>query len=378
MFTRFFHTFWGRLTLCVSPPLVGAVLLVLSGLSVSAASKELTVYHDITPQANYTAFSTNAYRGTIWTGSSDYSTIRINFTDLRAKVAYDNSSYKLTKVILHMIVSGRDYALEPFTYNTLTSGGVGFLEWVYATPQSPIDIYCDLFNKDDSGDKRSEINFYLEILYGEFSQTGTSGGTTSQYKRLTDYIYCDYSGYYGETGVSTPDLDNPVVDGLDEVNKTIQNQFDEEKGQAAQQGSDAEELVGQLDSVKNKWEILWYPITFTNRVLQVFTGGTQAVSYKRSYASVTGFRYDEATGYLEPVIDASRASPARSAGTIISLPPYTLPILNVQLWDGYTFDLSQVKESNEALFNALYVVITVMELYWIVGFLRDKYEEVFG
>lgn len=378
MFTRFSRVFWGRLLLCVSPPLVGAVLLVLSGLSVSAAVKELTVYHDIVPEANYTAFSTNAYRGTIWNGSSSYSDIHLRFTDLRAKVAYDNANYKLTKVILHMIISGRDYALEPFTYNTLTTGGVGYLEWVYASSDLPVDIYCKLFDAGDSDGKRSEMYFYLEVVYGEFTSTGTSG-TTPQYKRLTDYIYCDYSAVaYGESGISSPDLDDPVVDGLDNVNNTIKDQFQQEQDQATQTGSDAEELVGQLDTVKNKWEILWYPITFTNRVLQVFVGGTQASSYKRVYGSVTGYRYDDTTGNLEPVIDASRASLARSTGTVISLPSYTLPILNVKLWDGYDYDVSQLKQQYSAIFDAIYVVITILELYWIVGFLRDKYEEVFG
>lgn len=132
-------------------------------------------------------------------------------------------------------------------------------------------------------------------------------------------------------------------------------------------------------TIKSKWEILWYPIEFTNSVLTVFTAGSSSRSYADKYNGVVGYRYNEDSGELEPIIDLQQARYGpRQASATITFPAYTLPVLNLQLWDSYEFDLGQVKEQFSALFNALYVVIGVLELYWFVGFLRSKYMDIFG
>ena len=48
------------------------------------------------------------------------------------------------------------------------------------------------------------------------------------------------------------------------------------------------------------------------------------------------------------------------------------------VWEPYTFDLAEVKEQFPLLFNGIYLVVSVLEAYWFIGFLHDKYEEVFG
>lgn len=169
---------------------------------------------------------------------------------------------------------------------------------------------------------------------------------------------------------------NSETGKLQDIQDTIEDQRDEDRDDAGKAGDDASGLVTDLDSgIKSKWEILWYPIKFTQQVLQVFTGGTASAYYQDQYGYVSGYTYNDETGCLDPVIDKSRASP-RSGGSVITWPAFD--IMGMQVWDSYDFDLAQIKSYFPALFDALYVGVSILELYWFVGFLRDKYEEVFG
>lgn len=183
-------------------------------------------------------------------------------------------------------------------------------------------------------------------------------------------------------------------DKLDDVNSNLgvvadkqQQQIDQNQQFRDEDKSSAESMEGELNgfvsntqnTVKSKWEILWYPISFTNDLLTVFTGGTQTASYQRNYAFVEGFVYNEESGGLDPVINRNRfITPRDIGGTSITFPSYTLPVLNLKLWDSYTYDLSTLKDQFPTAFNLLYLAEGCVEVYLFVSFLRDKYEEVFG
>lgn len=170
--------------------------------------------------------------------------------------------------------------------------------------------------------------------------------------------------------------ENSEVGKLQDIQDTIEDNRQEDKDDATQGGEDAADLVTNLDStIKSKWEILWYPLEFTQRVASVFGAGTSSASYKAIYADVVDYRYDESSGYLVPVRDPVRAQ-ARAGGTIISFPSFEM--MGMQIWDSYDFDLSQLKLWFPELFNLLYVAVSILEVYWFVSFLRSKYDEVFG
>lgn len=172
--------------------------------------------------------------------------------------------------------------------------------------------------------------------------------------------------------VSSENVNQTVSDIKDSI---IDNR-NEDKNNAVQAGNDATTLVSQMNGLKSKWAILWYPIEFTNRLLSVFSSGSASAVYISSYGQVIGYRYCEETGYLLPVYDLSRASPRVGQGASITFPSFE--ILGETVWDSYTFDLTQIKSWFPELFNLLYVAISILELYWFVSFLRDKYDEVFG
>lgn len=174
----------------------------------------------------------------------------------------------------------------------------------------------------------------------------------------------------------------------DSTDQLLQDQLDQDKefhdqdkNDATTAGNDVTGAATELDNLKSKWEILWYPIEFTNNIMAAFSGSDNS-RYRSRYAGVVGYSYDDSSGFLVPVYSTSTMAegdiPESPGGTVITFPSYTLPVLNVKLWDSYSYDLSQITEQYPVLFNAIYVIITILEVYWFVGFLRDKYEEVFG
>lgn len=180
----------------------------------------------------------------------------------------------------------------------------------------------------------------------------------------------------GETGPS---------DGEQEIINTISGQMqqekefrDEDRQDATSAGEAMNGLASDLETgIKSQWEILWFPIEFTQSVFSAFQG-SGASTYNVKYGNITGYRYDNETATLQPVYDLTRTAKANMGGTVINFPEYTLPVLNVKIWDGASFDLATIKASFPELFNAIYVVISILEVYWFVGFLHDKFMEVFG
>lgn len=182
------------------------------------------------------------------------------------------------------------------------------------------------------------------------------------------------------TPLSTNEAVNDILD-----NQEAYHQEELDKGE--QTGTDIQSSSSELEGLggeEGKWKILWFPLTFTKQVIGVFTGAN-AVNIANE--QVVGFRYDEETGMLvkvhsyDPVtIDGDGGSitiPLPNVGTKITFPSVDLPMIGT-VWEPYTFDLAAVKEQFPLVFNAIYLVISVLEVYWFIGFLHDKYEEVFG
>lgn len=216
-------------------------------------------------------------------------------------------------------------------------------------------------------------SFNLICGYEYHNLIGTSGVSDPGLVHVTTYWAVDGNAIHiSASGLDSGSVGSNVSDIADQIEKDRE----EDRQDAEQGGEDATDLVKNLDSgIKSKWEILWYPIEFTTRVASVFGAGTASASYKHTYVNVVGYEYDEQSGYLVPILDRSRAQ-ARAGGTVISFPAFSL--LGMQIWDAYDFDLSQLKSWFPELFNLLYVVISILEVYWFVSFLRSKYDEVFG
>lgn len=178
-------------------------------------------------------------------------------------------------------------------------------------------------------------------------------------------------------------IEQSILDELKKGNEQDKEFHDEEIEEAKKVGSQIEGFASNLEStVRSKWAILFYPIEFTTDLLSVFTDGTSSAVYRDSYSSVSGYRYDEDVGFIVPVLASSRADPDDvvdvPSGTVLHFPGYTLPVLDVELWEGFGYDLADLPDQFPFLFNSLYVIETILMFWWLVGFLRDKYEEVFG
>lgn len=182
-------------------------------------------------------------------------------------------------------------------------------------------------------------------------------------------------------------VNNDITVEVDKVTQAVKDQTkqeldwrNEDKSSAQGVESSATSFINNTsDTVKSKWEILFYPIEFTNQLLTVFTGGTSTAEYIHDYGIVEGYTYNEDTGCLDPILNPYKPIPtAMNQSVDITFPSYTLPVLNLKLWNSYTFDLMTVKDNFPVLFNSLYIVVGSLEVYWFVGFLRDKYDDVFG
>lgn len=173
---------------------------------------------------------------------------------------------------------------------------------------------------------------------------------------------------------------NDIDKGIQQGNQQAQDRFQQEVDSADSAGSDAGDFASGLENdVKSGWAILWYPITFTSDLLSVFTGGSAAVAYAYDGYRITGYQYNDLTGCLDPVLVRDDGiMPLASVGTVISFPSYTLPVLDLKLWDSFDYDLSTLRTDFPAVFNMSDVIISMLELYWCIGFLRDKYYQVFG
>lgn len=249
-------------------------------------------------------------------------------------------------------------------------------------------IYPDFWLESGSGNHRWDLPAFdgsISFLYYCDSLPSFSFGGTFQVARV-------YSGTYAAVptyNISVEDVTDQVTSGeisnIDDNVSAIKDQNqqfrDEDRQDATTAGSDVTGAATDLNNIKSKWEILWYPIEFSNTVLGAFTGGSSNARYRSYYGNITGYTYDNDTGYLVPVYAPATRSgdyPESPGGTVITFPSYTLPVLNVKLWDSFSYDISTLKTQFPVVFNGIYVVVTILEVYWFVGFLRDKYEEVFG
>lgn len=336
------------------------------------------------------------------------------FTDSNTEVLYDLWDVPNSDITLQSLDSLDLNIVWGWSYSKLFYNGQTVTNPTYQNPSTRLTVYTNFYDEDKNQINGANDYFFMtDYVTGTYSSTqiGTSTFNSSYIRNATyDYTYSSVpsnarymsfkvyhnvepsqssatSSYYGQGALQTFNFtanitgytssDRTVIDAVDEQTKVIQDQYQQDQDGASKAGEDAGALVEQAKDLENKWEILWYPIKFTNRVLEVFTGGTQSASYQNDYNMISGYTYDETSGCLIPVIDKTRSARS-SGGASITFPAYTLPVLDVQLWDSYTFDLSTVKDSFPVLFDAIYVVSTVLEIYWFVAFLRDKYEEVFG
>ena len=172
---------------------------------------------------------------------------------------------------------------------------------------------------------------------------------------------------------------NELVKGQEAQIEQSQQFHDEERSSAEQAGSDMGGFATQLENLKGTWAILWYPIEFTNTVMGVFTDGTSGASYRSIYSNVSGYTYDDSSGLLRPVYKSPVATidvVDVPSGTGLTFPSFE--IMGVKVWDAYTFDLAGLKDKFPVVFDSLYVIVSILEVLWFVGFLRSKYEEVFG
>lgn len=355
--TRFLKKWWYKLIKCVSPPLVGAVLVLCSGLNVYAASNynlEFIFNDGMVPDTLLSSGQNMA-----WNFSSGTKDKSITFKDVTATVTGDGYDWIDSPDIIFS-VNGNEYVQRPISRTTS-----GDKTETYRYGDISVPVYLQ-------SDGRFRVRFWLRNHNRVTSMVNTHTASVSVV--INDFVFS-----------SRPIYNSSTDDLLDQQNDLIQNQIDQDKNfheqdktDASNAGSDMQGMATDLETVKSKWEILWYPIEFTNRVMGAFQGSSSA-RYASAYADVSGYRYDEDSGLLEPIaLNARSSGPRANSGTLIHIPAYTLPVLNVQVWEGADYDLSSLKAQFPDAFNLLYVVITVLEVMWFVGFLRNKYEEVFG
>lgn len=220
--------------------------------------------------------------------------------------------------------------------------------------------------------------FKTAVLHSRYTLAPNFKTKEIGYRVVVDYKYSIRFGVDYKTTLG--DVIDAIHQDNSDVTSAIDRQTEQQKQYHDRDESDAtnakKQIIGvtdEFDEVQNKWAILWYPITFTNKVLGAFTG-QHARDGNDNY--IVGYNYNDDTGGLEPIYDFTRAKRAGSAS--ITFPSFTLPVLNLKLWNSYTYDLSQLSKQFPVLFNALYVIVGVLELYWFVGFLSDKYHKIFG
>lgn len=117
---------------------------------------------------------------------------------------------------------------------------------------------------------------------------------------------------------------------------------DEEINEGNKQSSSASDMVEDLKGLKSKWAILWYPIT-----------------------------------WIQQMVDAISRT---DAPTTLTFPSFALTVngSSYTLWDSYTYDVASLTIQFKTLMDSLHVLISALEFYWFISFLRSKYMEIFG
>lgn len=178
-----------------------------------------------------------------------------------------------------------------------------------------------------------------------------------------------------------------VIESAEKINSSIldlkkqQSDFrDQDISSASGFETTGQKFVTDMQStVKTKWAILFYPFEYSKQIIDVITNGTQSTYYKSYYNYVVGYHYDELTGGLLPILDFQQPRlNERAGGTVITFPAFTLPVLDLKIWDSFSFDLSTIKQQFPAVFNMMYLVAGIIETDLFVKFMRSKFDEVFG
>lgn len=275
-------------------------------------------------------------------------------------ISVDNSSFISLKYVSTPLVSVvSDYGKSNFQ---LTNGRYWYWKWLYSEY---------LYNTFD-GYKVYLDNIKIHI---EFNAQFWSGTTNFEPDLVHTKVTINNIGFYTPQSGLYDYLGSSSTEGL--LQEQIDQDFnfrEQDQSDAEQAGSDMTGFADQLNGLQGAWRILWYPIDFTNRFVQVFTGGTAAAAYQDEYMYTVGYRYNDENGFLEPI--QARSAQPRSAGTGITFPAFEF--MGFKIWDSYTYDLSQVIEQVPVVFDAIYVIVSILEMMWFVGFLRSKYDEVFG
>lgn len=192
--------------------------------------------------------------------------------------------------------------------------------------------------------KTVKLNESVTLSYGGsgFSITAypAIGTASSNVSGSYLYTYTDFTFVVPASALSDNEALNDINDKLQDHLDQDKQYHDEEQQQGEDSGSDASQMVQDLtDQVKSKWEILFYPIEFTQKFLGLFTSSADG-------------------------------------STVISFPSFS--IMGMTVWDSYDFDLVTVKNQFSDLFDLLYMVIGVIEVMWFLKYLYCKYDEVFG
>lgn len=250
-------------------------------------------------------------------------------------LSVSNLTCSNSSVTFNYVIKNGSYSY--FTFSGVDGSSVNSL-------QIDFDVTINNFSVD-----ASRIVHYYHTRYG-----------------IEIFNYVDLNQYNAQTSIN-----DSIIAG----NEAAQERFDQEVSTANQGTADVSSSISSLQGLESKWEILWYPISFTNDLLDVFKDGSSSSTFATPRGYISGYAYDPETGLLEPQYSRTRSS---SGGAVITFPAFTLPVLDVQIWDEYEYDISSLREQFPALFNASDVIITCMELYWCIAFLRNKYIDIFG
>ena len=366
LFAVFIVKWWNKLFKCVSPPLVGVVLSLLVFLCTPIYARAGTHLVSVNIYENMGNVSLGDENGVIEYNPFGY--VYSSSLNLGANDVNVGGVITLSNVSVALSSSIDTYFFNDFCM-LLSYGGS---QYVLYPVMSEFDEYQRFYFSDITipvNQLETKGNITNGILYCfQFRAYNNQVLFDNKYGNLT----LDYNWSYSDTGSANTN-NNPIVNELQNQISQDKEYHDLDKSDATQAGQDMSGFASQLDNLKNTWAILWYPIEFTNKFVQVFTGGTQAAAFD-DYDYVSGYRYNNDTGMLEPMM--SRSIQSRTAGTGITFP--SIELMGYTLWEPYTYDLSTLKDQFPVIFDALYVFISMLEVFWFVGFLRSKYNEVFG
>lgn len=262
----------------------------------------------------------------------------------------------------------------------LTDGDIQFP--TYVTGKVAV-VINDVWMTNSSGARLNNSPQY-GFTWGGFQYNASWGNSATYHMTFTVTSLAGSQGvvYFGGDITNFYDIEyrnyfqsiHNVEQSVDDLATQEQQHFEQEVNQAQQGVSDVSSSISEMQSLETKWSILWYPITFTTNLLDIFKNGSSSSAFYTRAGRISGYKYDPDTGTLYPVYSRARDT---GGGAVIKFPAYTLPILDVQLWEEFEYDLSTLRTDFPELFAATDTAIVIIELLWVVAFLRTKYYQVF-